>query len=122
MIAGLTLASSAVFGGNIIGHMGYIGAGIIAWTAISAMITEGPNTFVRYGSLITSTNIDVEVYVGRTVFKTLITFAHHLIIYVIGVIFLVVPLGWTSLLAIPGIALVFAPWGANQVYRARQSP
>jgi homopolymeric O-antigen transport system permease protein len=108
MIGGLTLVSSAVFGGNVIGHMGYIGAGIIAWSAISAMITEGPNTFVRYGSLITSTNIDVDVYVGRTVFKVLITFAHHLIIYVIGLVFLVVPLGWTSLLAIPGIALLFA--------------
>jgi ABC-type polysaccharide/polyol phosphate export permease len=107
MIGGLTLVSSAVFGGNVFGHMGYIGAGIIAWSAISAMITEGPNTFVRYGSLITSTNIDVEIYVARTVFKTLITFAHHLIIYAIGVVFLVVPLGWTSLLAIPGIVLVF---------------
>jgi len=107
MIGGLTLVSSAVFGGNVIGHMGYIGGGIIAWSAISAMITEGPGTFVRYGSLITSTNIDVEVYVGRTVFKALITFAHHLIIYVIGVVFLIVPLGWISLLAIPGIVLVF---------------
>jgi ABC-type polysaccharide/polyol phosphate export permease len=107
MIGGLTLVSSAVFGGNVVGHMGYIGAGIIAWSAISAMITEGPNTFVRYGSLITSTNIDVDVYVGRTVFKILITFAHHLIIYAIGVVFLIVPLGWTSLLAIPGIALMF---------------
>ncbi len=108
MIAGLTLVSSAIFGGNTLGHMGYIGAGIIAWSAISAMITEGTNTFVRYSSLITSTNIDVGVYVGRTVFKVLITFAHHLIIFVIGVIFLVVPLSWASLLAIPGIALAFA--------------
>jgi ABC-type polysaccharide/polyol phosphate export permease len=100
--------SAAVFGGNMIGHMGYIGAGIIAWSAISAMITEGPTTFVRYGSLVTGTNIDVDVYVCRTVFKILITFAHHLILYAIGVVLLIVPLGWTSLLAIPGIILVFA--------------
>ncbi len=60
MIGGLTVVSSAVFGGNVVGHMGYIGAGIIAWSAMSAMITEGPSAFVRYGSLITSTNIDVE--------------------------------------------------------------
>ena len=108
MIGGLTLVSAAVFGGNVLGHMGYIGAGIMAWSAISAIITEGTNTFIRYGSLITTTNIDVGVYVGRTVFKILITFAHHLIIYAIGVIFLIVPLGWTSLLAIPGIVLLFA--------------
>ncbi len=108
MIAGLTLVSSAVFGGNLIGHMGYIGAGVIAWSAISALITEGPSIFVRYGSLITNTNIDVDVYVGRTVFKIMITFAHHLIIYAVAVACLIVPFGWNSLLALPGIALVFA--------------
>jgi ABC-type polysaccharide/polyol phosphate export permease len=108
MIGGLTLVSSAVFGGNMIGHMGYIGAGIIAWSAISAMVTEGPSTFVRYGALITGTNIDVDVYVFRTVLKILITFVHHLILFGIAVIFLIVPFGWTTLLVIPGIALIFA--------------
>lgn len=108
MIGGLTLVSSAIFGGSMSGRAGYIGAGIIAWSAISAMITEGPNAFVRYGALITNTNIDVEVYVGRTVFKILITFMHHLVIYIVAVAFLIVPLNWMSLLAIPGIILVFA--------------
>jgi ABC-type polysaccharide/polyol phosphate export permease len=107
MIGGLTLVSSAVFGGSVIGHLSYIGAGVIAWAAISAMITEGPNTFVRYSSLIKDTNIGDEVYVGRTVFKVMITFAHHLLIYAIGVLFLIVPFGWASLLTIPGIMLVF---------------
>ncbi|HET7848492.1 MAG TPA: ABC transporter permease [Pseudolabrys sp.] len=107
MIAGLTVVSSAVFGGNIRAHMGYIGAGVIAWSAISALITEGPGTFVRHHALIASTNIDVEVYVGRTVFKILITFAHHLIIYAIGAALLIVPVGWASLLALPGIVLIF---------------
>src|SRR5574337_1768179 len=53
MIGGLTLVSSAIFGGSMSGRAGYIGAGIIAWSAISAMITEGPSAFVRYGVLIT---------------------------------------------------------------------
>lgn len=107
MIGGLTLVSSAIFGGSMSGRAGYIGAGIIAWSAISAMITEGPSAFVRYGALITNTNIDVEVYVGRTVFKILITFMHHLVIYIVAVVFLIVPVNWMSLLAIPGVILVF---------------
>ena len=108
MILGLTLVSSTIFGGNVYEHLGYIGLGTITWSAISSLINEGANTFVRNRALITGTNIDIFVYVGRTVFKILITFAHHFIIYAIGLAFLIVPLGWTSLLAIPGLLLLFA--------------
>lgn len=107
-IGGLTLVYSALFGGNIIAHIGYIGAGIIIWSAINALITEGCQTFLRYRTLITTTNIDVEVYVARTVLRIFITFAHHLIIYIFGLVLRIVPLSWTSLLSLVGIALVFA--------------
>jgi ABC-type polysaccharide/polyol phosphate export permease len=106
-IAGLTLVYSAIFDGDFIAHVGYIGVGIIVWSAINAIITEGCQTFVRNRALITTTNIDVEVYVGRTVFRIFITFAHHLIIYFLGVVLRIVPLSWISFLSLLGIALVF---------------
>jgi ABC-type polysaccharide/polyol phosphate export permease len=106
-IGGLTLVSLAIFGGNFIAHVGYIGVGIIVWSAINAIITEGCQVFLRNRLLITTTNIDVEVYVGRTVFRIFITFAHHLIIYFLGVALRIVPLNWISLLSILGMALVF---------------
>src|SRR5689334_15729814 len=107
-IGGLTLVSAALFGGNIVAHIGYIGAGIIIWSAINALITEACQTFLRYRMLITTTTIDVEVYVARTVARIFITFAHHLVIYILGVAFRIVPLSWSSLLTLFGIALVFA--------------
>jgi len=107
-IGGLTLVYSAIFGGNLIAHIGYIGAGIIIWSAINAIITEGCQTFLRYRTLITTTNIDVEVYVARTVLRIFITFAHHLVIYILGITLRIVPLSWTSLLSLLGIALLFA--------------
>ena len=88
--------------------MGYIGLGIITWSAINSLITEGTSAFVRNAGFITSSNIDIDLYVGRTVFKIAITFGHHLILYVIGVVFMIVPLDWASLLAIPGIIFLFA--------------
>jgi ABC-type polysaccharide/polyol phosphate export permease len=106
-IGGLVLVYSAIFGGNILAHVGYIGSGIIVWSAINAMITEGCQVFVQNRTLITTTNIDVEVYVGRTVLRIFITFAHHLIIYFFGVVLRIVPLGWASLLSLLGITLVF---------------
>ena len=107
MMLGLTLVSSAIFGGDIVGLIGYIGLGVITWSAINSLITEGSTAFVKNASLITSSNISVDLFVGRTIFKILITFGHHLILYFVGVALLILPLGWTSLLAIPGIILLF---------------
>jgi ABC-type polysaccharide/polyol phosphate export permease len=106
-IGGLTLVYSAIFGGNLIAHVGYIGVGIIVWSAINAIITEGCQAFLRNRALITTTNIDAEVYVGRTVSRIFIIFAHHFIIYFFGVALRIIPLNWISLLSLLGIALVF---------------
>ena len=106
-IAGLTLVYSAIFGGNLIAHVGYIGVGVVVWSAINAIITEGCQAFVRNSALVTTTNIDAEVYIGRTVSRIFITFAHHFIIYFLGIVFRIVPLTWISLLSLLGIALVF---------------
>jgi homopolymeric O-antigen transport system permease protein len=107
MILGMTVVSSSILGGNMANLVAYIGLGIIIWSAISSLVTEGTTTFVRNAGLITSSNIGVDLYVGRTVFKVLITFGHHLVLYFVGVALMIIPLGWTSLLAIPGVVLLF---------------
>jgi ABC-type polysaccharide/polyol phosphate export permease len=106
-IGGLTLVYSAIFGGNLIAHVGYIGAGIIVWSAINAIITEGCQAFVRNRALITTTNLDDKIYVGRTVVRIFITFAHHVVIYFLGVVLRILPLTWISFLSLLGIALLF---------------
>src|SRR5262245_5247729 len=107
MVLGFSVVSSAVFGSDVTDLIGYIGLGIIIWTAISTLITEGATTFVRNASLITTSNVSIDCYVGRTVLRTLIAFCHHIVLYFLGLALLLVPLSWTSLLALPGIALLF---------------
>jgi ABC-type polysaccharide/polyol phosphate export permease len=107
MLCGLSLVSSAVFGSNVVDNIGYIAIGIIIWTAMSALITEGSSVFVRNAPFVNSSSLSVDIYVGRSVFKILINFAHHSVIYFLAVLFHLVPIGWTSLLAIPGIILLF---------------
>jgi ABC-type polysaccharide/polyol phosphate export permease len=108
MIVGLAVVSSGLFGSEMRSLVGYIGLGIIIWSVISAIVLEGCGALVRNANLILNTNISVDLYIGRAVFKTFITFGHHLILYLIGVAFGLVPLAWAGLLAIPGIVLVFA--------------
>ena len=107
MLTGLTLVSSAIFGSSLKDIIGYVGVGIIVWSAISALISEGSGCFVRNAGYLTSSTLSVDLYAGRSVFKIMITFAHHMVLYVIGVMLFLVPIGWTSLLAIPGIVLLF---------------
>lgn len=107
MIFGLSVVSSAVIGGDMIAILGYVGIGMIVWTAITSLVNEGAMSFVRNAGLITSSTISIDLYVGRTVFKALINFAHHIVLYALGLALLLVPLTWTSLLAIPGVLLLF---------------
>jgi ABC-type polysaccharide/polyol phosphate export permease len=107
MIAGLAIVTSGLFGGSIKDLVGYLALGIIFWTAISGLILEGCDTFVRNASQLLTSNISIDLYIGRSVFKVFITFGHHFVLYLVGVVFGLIPLAWTGLLALPGIILIF---------------
>jgi ABC-type polysaccharide/polyol phosphate export permease len=107
MLLGLSVVSAAVFGSSVSNIIAYVGLGIITWSAISSLVIEGAGTFVRNATYVNNSTLGLDLYVARSVFKIMITFGHHVIIYVIGVVFALVPLGWTSLLAIAGIILLF---------------
>jgi ABC-type polysaccharide/polyol phosphate export permease len=107
MLLGLSVVSSAIFGSSVSDIIAYVGVGIIVWSAISALVIEGGGVFVRNAGYLSNSTLGLGLYVGRTVFKIMITFGHHAIIYLLGLVFALVPLSWTSLLAIPGIILLF---------------
>lgn len=106
MISGLSLISAGLFGGNVTDQVGYIGIGIIVWSLISSVVLEGCTTFVRNAPQIHASNISVDLYIGRTVFKTFITFGHQFILYVFALLLGFVPLVGTSLLALAGLLLL----------------
>jgi ABC-type polysaccharide/polyol phosphate export permease len=107
MTLGIAVVSSAVIGGTISDLTAYIGLGIIVWTAITAQIGDGASTFVRNREYILSSNLSVDFYVARMVFRILITFCHHILLYFVGIAVGLISLHWTALLAIPGIVLLF---------------
>jgi ABC-type polysaccharide/polyol phosphate export permease len=107
MLLGLSLVSSSIFGNSMVDIIGYIGLGIIIWTAVSSLLIEGSGAFVRNAGYVANSTLSVDLYVGRAVFKTLITFGHHVILYFVGVVFALVPLTATAPLALLGIILLF---------------
>lgn len=105
MILGMSYMSSAIFGGKVASNLPYIGIGIILWSLLSTMVCEGAGAFVQHKDLIRNAHFSIDIYIGRVVFRTLITTAHHLLLYVLGVIFFHIPLSGITLLAVPGIVL-----------------
>ena len=107
MILGITVVASAVFGGRATADLiGYVGLGIIIWSLISSSIVEGASTFVRNASYITGTNLSIDLYVGRTIFKTFLVFCHHFILYALALVTGFVSLSWTTPLALFGLMLL----------------
>jgi ABC-type polysaccharide/polyol phosphate export permease len=107
MTVGMTVVSSAVIGGNLATLIGYVGLGMITWTVLSNFINEGTSTFTRNREYILSNNLSIDFYVSRMVMRNLIVFLHHLALYVLGLVVGVLSLHWVSLLALPGILLLF---------------
>jgi ABC-type polysaccharide/polyol phosphate export permease len=107
MTLGIAVVSSAVIGGTVTNLIGYVGLGIIVWTAITSLISEGTTAFVRNRDAILSSNLSIDFYVARMSFRIFITFCHHLVLYIVGVAIGLIGLHWAALLAIPGIVLLF---------------
>jgi ABC-type polysaccharide/polyol phosphate export permease len=107
MTLGIAVVSSAVIGGGVSELIGYIGLGIIVWSAITAQIGEGCATFLRNREYILSSNLSIDLYVARMIFRIFITFCHHIVLYFVGVALGLIALHWAALLALPGIFLLF---------------
>jgi homopolymeric O-antigen transport system permease protein len=107
MTVGMTAVSSAVIGGSPGNLIGYIGLGMIIWTMVSAFVSEGGSTLIANREYILSNNLSIDFFISRMVMRKLIIFSHHLALYFLGLLVGVLSLHWSSLLAIPGIFLLF---------------
>jgi ABC-type polysaccharide/polyol phosphate export permease len=107
MTLGIAVVSSAVIGGAVSQLIGYIGLGIIVWTAITAQIGEGASTFLHNREYILSSNLSIDLYAARMIFRIFITFCHHIVLYFVGIAIGLISLHWSALLALPGILLLF---------------
>jgi ABC-2 type transport system permease protein len=90
-------------------YLPYVTVGLIIWNVVQASILEGSDVFIANEGLIKQLPSALSVHVYRLVWRQFLFFAHNLVIYLVMLPVLGVwrNLHWTSLLAIPAIALVF---------------
>ena len=105
-VSGLSVVYGALFRMELSTYIPYLGTGIIVWTMISSLLTEGCSTFISAERAIKQVPVPVSVHLYRMVWRNMIIFAHNFLIYIVVVVLFRVDVGVATLLAIPGLLLV----------------
>ena len=116
MVVGLGVLYSQLFHLEIHKFLPFIAVGIVTWSLISGLMTEGCETFNQAAAILRQTSLPLLTFLWRTVTRSLIAFSHHLVIIVavmiwaqmfaanylmslLGLVIVVLNLSWLSLLA-----------------------
>ena len=106
MIGGLAYLYAGMFGQNVERYLPYVATGMIVFSLISSLATEGATVFIGSSQLILQLRAPLSIYVYQMVWRNLIIFAHNISIYVLVLLFVKVDLGWNFFLAFIGLFLV----------------
>jgi ABC-type polysaccharide/polyol phosphate export permease len=106
MIAGVGLLYSQLFNMPTAEYIPWLATGLVFWAFFAAAMTEGCDVFISSGSIIKQTALPMLSFLGRTLTRNLINFAHQIVIVVVVLVYYGV---WTRshpLQALGGFALV----------------
>lgn len=89
-------------------YLPFLAAGMLTWTLVASIITEGCTAFVAGESLIKQLRFSYTILACSIVWRNVIVFLHNLIIYAAIVLYGGVPVTWSTLLVVPGLFFVCA--------------
>ena len=111
MISSMGFLYAKLFHQNVAAYFPFLTVGLVTWTLLASMITEGIGVFTGAQGVIQSVPMPYSIHVYRLVYRNLLVFGHSFVIVPIVLMFFGVPIGWRALLAIPAL-LVLAINGA----------
>lgn len=94
----LGVVYSAIWKMDLAQYLPYVTSGLISWALVSSIITEGASTFVAGESVIKNAAFPYTFFALTSVFRSLIVFLHHSVIYVVIAIIFEVKPTWAVLL------------------------
>ena len=83
----MAMLFSAVLKQDIRHFLPYLGAGMIIWSLISGIVTEGPSIFIQYHHIIDTIKMPLTIHPLRCMFRNLLIFSHNLVAFFIVVAF-----------------------------------
>ena len=105
MILALGFLYARLFKQDIHSYLPMLCLGLLAWTFISSVMTDGCNCFLQAEGIILQTRMPFTVHVLRSLYRNLIVLGHNAAVYVLVAIYFQISLNAASLLVIPGLAI-----------------
>lgn len=91
---------------NVVDFLPFLLSGLIPWTMLSAAIGESTAVFLAGESLMKARQFPYSILVYGAIARNVVIFAHNLVGYLLVAGLCSVPLGWATLLIVPGLGLV----------------
>lgn len=105
LIGAIGVVFGKAFGAPMAEFLPSVSAGIIIWTFMSAVVSEGCTSFIASHSIIKQLPIPLSVHVLRTLWRNVLMFAHNMLIFPIVLLIVGKPIGLVALWSIPGFLL-----------------
>lgn len=106
MIGAMGLVFSQVLKSPMGEYFPFLAVGLIFWTFISTMVTEGCTVFTSVEGIVRQMPIPFFVYILRTYWRNTIILGHNLIILPFVFLLLSRGIDWNALIVIPGFVLL----------------
>ena len=105
-IGGLGYLYAGLFGQSLEVYLPYVALGMIIFTMISSIATEGSSVFINSGRVILQIKSPLSVHIYQMLWKNTLIFCHNTVIYAVILTFIKVPVGWNSFLSLLGLTLI----------------
>jgi ABC-type polysaccharide/polyol phosphate export permease len=106
MIAAMGLIYARMFNMEITHYLPFLAVGLVIWTFISTVITDGCQTFLAAQSVITQVRMPFSIHAWRIVCRNLIVAAHNIVIVPLVMIAFEVPIGWGAIAILPALVVL----------------
>ena len=104
----LGLLYGKLFGHDMSTFLPYLCAGLIVWNLLSISFAEGSTAYIDAAGFIKQLRIPYSTFVMRVVWRNLLVAFHNALVFLPLALFFGLPVGWATLLVIPGLVLVLA--------------
>jgi lipopolysaccharide transport system permease protein len=111
MIAAIGLVFGRIFKSPMDEFLPFLTVGIILWSLITSVVTEGCSGFIAAEGIIKQLPIPMFVHVLRMIWRNVLIFAHNIVIFPLVILVVGKPLSWMAILALPGLALTVVNLG-----------
>ncbi len=103
----MSIILSMLWNSDIKSFLPYFSTGYITWILVSTIITDGCVTFISNESYLKQVSLPYLLYPIVVCLRNFLVFSHHLIIYLLVMIFCKQGVNFNTFLIIPGAIIVF---------------